>query len=267
MHERRSLRTAAFCVRSVGAGRRTGMNIIDTILASVVSSLLVLLPAPHVAPPTAAAPQDVSSEASFVLELRSALERWREDHVLLFAQDASEDSSLQEEDRDRDDSSLKSADAEEAERSPERTHRIGEEVGRGEDTRSASSKEHDEDEYEYEYEEEDEYEDDDRDATPSPRVSAPVAASVPRATPQTTVQAKTFTMADVRTHNSATSCYTVVHGLVYDVSAWITKHPGGQGAIKGMCGVDATGSFDGQHGGSARPESELAQFKIGTLAR
>jgi cytochrome b involved in lipid metabolism len=100
-------------------------------------------------------------------------------------------------------------------------------------------------------------------------VSAPVASSLPAATAQhtTSVQPHSFTMTEVKAHSSAASCYTVVHGVVYDVSSWIGKHPGGQGAIKGMCGVDATSSFDGQHGGSARPESELAQFKIGTLTR
>ncbi len=76
---------------------------------------------------------------------------------------------------------------------------------------------------------------------------------------------KSFTMTDVKTHNSSSSCWTVVSGSVYDVTTWINKHPGGSSAIKGMCGVDATSAFSGQHGGQSRPVSELASFKIGIL--
>jgi uncharacterized membrane protein YphA (DoxX/SURF4 family) len=74
-----------------------------------------------------------------------------------------------------------------------------------------------------------------------------------------------ITMAQVAAHNSSASCYTVVNGNVYDVTAWISEHPGGSGAIKGMCGIDATDTFTGKHGGQARPESELAKFKIGAV--
>lgn len=76
---------------------------------------------------------------------------------------------------------------------------------------------------------------------------------------------KSFTMADVKTHNSSASCFTVVNGNVYDVTSWINKHPGGSSAIKGMCGVDASSAFNGQHGGESRPESTIASFKIGVL--
>ncbi|WP_368859721.1 cytochrome b5 domain-containing protein [Enterococcus faecalis] len=48
---------------------------------------------------------------------------------------------------------------------------------------------------------------------------------------------------------------------------WIYKHPGGPGKILGLCGKDGTSAFEGQHGGQARPEAELASFKIGTLSK
>lgn len=77
---------------------------------------------------------------------------------------------------------------------------------------------------------------------------------------------KSYTLADVSTHNNSTDCWTVVNGSVYDVTSWISRHPGGQNAIKSMCGVDASSSFNGQHGGGqARPASELSGFKIGVL--
>jgi cytochrome b involved in lipid metabolism len=70
-------------------------------------------------------------------------------------------------------------------------------------------------------------------------------------------------MTDVAKHNSASSCWTVVNGSVYDVTSWINRHPGGAGAILSMCGTDASNAFDDQHGGQRRPEQELASFFIG----
>lgn len=73
-------------------------------------------------------------------------------------------------------------------------------------------------------------------------------------------------MADVSTHASTASCWTVVNNTVYDVTKWILRYPGGTRAILGLCGKDGTAAFTGQHGGQARPESELVSFKIGKLA-
>ena len=77
----------------------------------------------------------------------------------------------------------------------------------------------------------------------------------------------TYTMANVAKHNSASSCWTTINGGVYDVTAWINQHPGGRQAILSLCGTDGSAAFNDQHGGQRRPESELASFKIGTLAQ
>ncbi|MFZ2621068.1 MAG: cytochrome b5-like heme/steroid binding domain-containing protein [Minisyncoccia bacterium] len=106
-------------------------------------------------------------------------------------------------------------------------------------------------------EDENEGDDDFRGSSPSQVVS------VPTSIPSTT----TFTLAQVATHNSSASCYSVVNGGVYDLTAWIGQHPGGSSAIKSMCGVDASDAFNGQHGGQARPASELTGFKIGVLVQ
>lgn len=108
----------------------------------------------------------------------------------------------------------------------------------------------------YEREEDEEEEDDDEGGR---SITAPAPATNPAA-------ATTFyTMAQVKTHNSRTSCWTAVYGGVYDVTAWISQHPGGAGAIVSMCGVDGTSSFDAQHGGQSRANAELGSFKIGVL--
>ncbi|MBM3261528.1 hypothetical protein FJY93_03860 [Candidatus Kaiserbacteria bacterium] len=80
-------------------------------------------------------------------------------------------------------------------------------------------------------------------------------------------QPGTYTMTEVRTHNTASSCWSVVQGVVYDLTSWISKHPGGAKAIKQLCGTDGTDKFVGKHGGMEKQEMTLASFKIGILAQ
>ena len=75
----------------------------------------------------------------------------------------------------------------------------------------------------------------------------------------------TYTLAQVGTHKDATSCWTAINGLVYDVTAFIDKHPGGDKNILKTCGIDATTLFTNQHGGQEGPEMTLATFQIGIL--
>lgn len=86
-------------------------------------------------------------------------------------------------------------------------------------------------------------------------------------TTKTTSNVKTFTMQEVALHADTTSCYSVVNGSVYDLTTWIPKHPGGERAIKSICGKDGTDGFNGKHGGKPQQESTLASFKIGELAK
>lgn len=78
---------------------------------------------------------------------------------------------------------------------------------------------------------------------------------------------KTFTMADISTHNSDSSCYTVIRGEVFDLTSWIGQHPGGDDAIRSICGKDGTSAFVGKHGGKAGQEAKLDTFKVGKLAQ
>ena len=74
-------------------------------------------------------------------------------------------------------------------------------------------------------------------------------------------------MATVALLASASSCWTVIRGEVYDLTEWISKHPGGADKIIQLCGIDGTAKFVGQHGGSEKQETALATFKIGVLAQ
>lgn len=95
--------------------------------------------------------------------------------------------------------------------------------------------------------------------------------SDPAAEPTTpapgTGAAHTYTMAQVQEHTSTRSCWTAINGEVYDVTTWISAHPGGSDRIRGLCGTDGTAAFTGQHQGEGQPEQILESFKIGALAR
>ncbi len=78
---------------------------------------------------------------------------------------------------------------------------------------------------------------------------------------------KVYTLADVILHNSEASCWSVVNDKVYDLTAWISKHPGGSKAILSICGKDGTSAFIGQHEGDSKPEEKLTTFYVGALTR
>lgn len=101
--------------------------------------------------------------------------------------------------------------------------------------------------------------------TPSSKAPAPQVTPSSQNTSTSGPSVVAYTMAEISLHASERDCWTTVNGNVYDVTAWIAKHPGGASAILSLCGTDGSGSFNGQHGGQRRPESELASFIIGTL--
>jgi hypothetical protein len=78
--------------------------------------------------------------------------------------------------------------------------------------------------------------------------------------------AKTYTSAQVASHNSGSSCWGVVNKNVYDLTSYVSSHPGGASAIQALCGKDATSAFTGQHGGESSPTNVLASFKLGALS-
>lgn len=77
--------------------------------------------------------------------------------------------------------------------------------------------------------------------------------------------AKSYTLADIQAHNTQASCWSAISGDVYDLTSWISRHPGGQQTIIGLCGIDGTAAYTGQHGNSRRPKAMLVLLKIGTL--
>lgn len=75
-----------------------------------------------------------------------------------------------------------------------------------------------------------------------------------------------YSMADVATHNTKDDCWAVIDGGVYNLTSWITRHPGGPDKIIPLCGTDATSAFRNQHDSQEKPNQQLAEFKVGELA-
>lgn len=84
---------------------------------------------------------------------------------------------------------------------------------------------------------------------------------------QPTGEQGNVTASAIAEHNNATSCWSSINGNVYDLTAWIPKHPGGPQAILQLCGIDGSAKFNKQHGGAALQAQVLAGFKIGTLTQ
>jgi cytochrome b involved in lipid metabolism len=84
-------------------------------------------------------------------------------------------------------------------------------------------------------------------------------------TTENTNATKMYTMDEVKSANTPEKCWTVIRGTVYNLTAWIEKHPGGERGILSLCGVDGTEKYTGKHGGQAGPEKALAGFEMGKL--
>lgn len=63
---------------------------------------------------------------------------------------------------------------------------------------------------------------------PTAKPSNKVAPESVVVEPETEAPAGTseFTLADVGKHNSESNCWVIVHGKVYDVTPFLSKHPG-----------------------------------------
>ena len=102
-------------------------------------------------------------------------------------------------------------------------------------------------------------------ASTAPSASASAAAK-PSVTPTAPVAAG-YTMAQVKANKSAAKCWSVINGDVYDLTKWISAHPGGAGAILSLCGTDGTQDFNAMHRGQGRPISVLGNYLLGPLAK
>ena len=73
-----------------------------------------------------------------------------------------------------------------------------------------------------------------------------------------------FTMAEVAKHCTREDCWVVLDSRAYDVTRFISKHPGGVGPVVNMAGKDATDVFDNYHAARVYKHM-LPQYLVGEV--
>lgn len=66
-------------------------------------------------------------------------------------------------------------------------------------------------------------------------------------------------------HNSAASAWVIIRGVVYDVTEWADRHPGGRELILLHAGRECSDTFDSYHPFSSRADKILAKYAVGRL--
>lgn len=84
------------------------------------------------------------------------------------------------------------------------------------------------------------------------------------ATSVITVADPAYTAAQVAVHNVRTDCWMIISNNVYNLTNFISSHPGGANAIVSRCGIDGTVAFN-NIGHSPAADALLATYLIGTL--
>jgi cytochrome b involved in lipid metabolism len=127
--------------------------------------------------------------------------------------------------------------------------------------RSRNNDDDEEDEWEVEderdeWEDDEDEEDDEREERSGREHRSNNAAVVTPATKQqllpTATSLQMLPVSVVQKHASATDCWVVYQGVIYDITSIIPWHPGGAGAITPYCGTtqDFARAFTKQHGTS-----------------
>ncbi|CAB4650833.1 unannotated protein [freshwater metagenome] len=104
--------------------------------------------------------------------------------------------------------------------------------------------------------------------TPTPTATPTRAASptpTPTPSPTPTVAKSGYTMADVRANATPAKCWSAIDGNVYDLTRWISSHPGGASPIRFLCGIDGTNAFKAQHANQSSPMARLSSYLLGPL--
>lgn len=78
----------------------------------------------------------------------------------------------------------------------------------------------------------------------------------------------TYSLSDISAHNSKSDCWMAIDNKVYNVTDFISQHPGRNEILKG-CGIDATDLFTGKSAmgqmHSTMAKTMLSKFQVGVL--
>jgi cytochrome b involved in lipid metabolism len=113
-------------------------------------------------------------------------------------------------------------------------------------------------------------------ATPAPSQSAtqiisptksaaPIISPTKSAAPSANSGLTKLTLEEVSKRDSSASCWSIIYGNVFNLTKWISKHPGGAEKIRAICGKDGTTSFERQHTGDGGAANQLSSYFLGKL--
>lgn len=74
-----------------------------------------------------------------------------------------------------------------------------------------------------------------------------------------------LTYSDVGQHNSKSDCWVIIHNKVYDVTDFLSEHPGGSAIILKYAGKDATKAFDPIHPGDTLVKYLPEKYHLGPV--
>ena len=81
-------------------------------------------------------------------------------------------------------------------------------------------------------------------------------------------ETKTYSLDEVTKHATQNDCWMAIEGSIYNVTDYITSHPGGEAILQG-CGKDATEMFNSRPNDgtshSGRAQTTLGKYLLGPL--
>lgn len=80
-------------------------------------------------------------------------------------------------------------------------------------------------------------------ATPPSKTPTAKPAPAPVPLPTPTPSTVTYTSSVVASHGSQSDCWVIIQNKIYDVTSFMSSHPGGVSAIARNCGTDVTSLF------------------------
>lgn len=78
---------------------------------------------------------------------------------------------------------------------------------------------------------------------------------------------KEYTWQEVAKHNKEDDMWVIINDQVYDITKWVSKHPGGVEVLRLTAGRDITVAFDNYHPFTPKAAEVLPKYHIGVLSK